>query len=180
MKRAVFLDRDGVLNRSLLIQGVPKPPNSIEDVEILPGVHQAIQILKKSHFVPVVVTNQPDVARGISTQQNVEAINSYIGAATDIEYFYTCFHDDFDLCECRKPSPGLIYQASLELGLSIRESFMVGDRWRDVAAGQTAGCQSFFIDYSYSETQPKMPYRKVSSLLEAVHLILEKPYDPIY
>jgi len=169
MKRAVFLDRDGVLNRSLLLDDVPKPPTCVAEIEILPGVIEAIQILKNHDFVPVVVTNQPDVARGVITQFQVEEINSYIGLVADISYFYTCFHSDDDLCDCRKPAPGLIYRASDELELSLNDSFMVGDRWRDISAGQAAGCQTFFIDYSYPELKPKMPYRKVSSLLEAVH-----------
>ena len=172
MKKAAFLYRDGVLNRSKLINGVPTPPSSIEDVEILPGVIEAIRILKTYGFVPIVVTNQPDVARGKTTQLQVEAINTHIRMATHIKYFYTCFHDDIDLCACRKPAPGLIYRASNELGISVKDSFMVGDRWRDIAAGQSAGCQTFFIDYSYSELQPKMPFRRVSSLLEAAQLMV--------
>jgi D-glycero-D-manno-heptose 1,7-bisphosphate phosphatase len=176
MRRAVFLDRDGVLNRSPIIGGVPRPPASISEVEILPGVIEALQILKKHNLVPVVVTNQPDVARGYATQSHVEAINAQIGARTRIEHFYTCFHDDADLCNCRKPSPGLIYSASRELDLSMSESFLVGDRWRDIAAGQTAGCQTFFIDYSYAEKKPNLPYRKVSSLLEAATLIVGEIY----
>ena len=176
MKRAVFLDRDGVLNRSLLIDGVPKPPTSVEDVEILAGVVEAIQILKNHDFVPVVVTNQPDVARGDMTQSQVEGINTHIGFVTDIKYFYTCFHDDGDLCDCRKPAPGLIHRASKELGLLVKDSFLVGDRWRDIAAGQSAGCQTFFIDYSYSEKMPKTPFKTVSSLLEAVQIIVEGRY----
>jgi D-glycero-D-manno-heptose 1,7-bisphosphate phosphatase len=174
MKKAVFLDRDGVLNRSVLIDGVPKPPTFVEEVEILPGVIEAIQYLKIHNFVPVVVTNQPDVARGHMTQSQVEAINAQVGARTRIDYFYTCFHDDADLCDCRKPSPGLIYRASRELDLSVSESYLVGDRWRDIAAGQAAGCQTFFIDYSYTEKMPNLPYRKVFSLLEAAILMVEE------
>lgn len=172
MKRAVFLDRDGVLNRAILVQGTPKPPKWVEDIEILPGVIDAIQILQRNDYLPVVVTNQPDVARGITTKMHVDAINDYVGAATGINYFYTCFHDDVSRCECRKPSPGLILQASKELGLNTLKSYLVGDRWRDIAAGQSAGCQSFFIDYSYSEQAPEKPFIKVSSLLEAAQLII--------
>ena len=176
MKRAVFLDRDGVLNRAILIDGVPKPPTHVSDVEILPGVIEAIQILKKHKFVPVVVTNQPDVTRGVVTKSQVDAINAYIGTLTEIKHFYTCFHDDSDLCDCRKPAPGLIFRAAWELELSVQESYMVGDRWRDVSAGQAAGCQTFFIDYLYSEEKPKMPYRKVSSLLEVANLMVGELY----
>jgi len=172
MKKAAFLDRDGVLNRSILLDGIPKPPTSIEEVEILDGVVEAIQILRTHGFVPVVVSNQPDVARGDATQLQVNAINNHIGAETNIEYFYTCFHDEDDRCDCRKPAPGLLYRAAIELDLSLDESYMVGDRWRDISAGQSAGCENFYIDYSYSEIKPKMPYKKVSSLLEAVNLMV--------
>jgi len=173
MKRAIFLDRDGVLNQSMLIEGVPKPPNSVEDVEILPGVVEAIQILKKHHFVPVVITNQPDVARGDTTQSQVQAINAYIGSATNIKHFYTCFHDDADMCDCRKPLPGLLYRAAYDLNLSLKDSFMVGDRWRDIGAGNAAGCRSFFIDQSYDERRPELPYIQVDSLLSAAGIITE-------
>jgi D-glycero-D-manno-heptose 1,7-bisphosphate phosphatase len=176
MKKGAFLDRDGVLNRSILLDGVPKSQNVLEDVEILDGVIEAIQILKNNDYTPVVVTNQPDVARGDTTQGQVEEINNHISAATQIDYFYTCFHDDADLCDCRKPLPGLIFRASRDLGLSPSKSVMIGDRWRDIAAGQSAGCKTFFIDYSYRERMPKKPFIKVSSLLEAAHLIVEEQY----
>ena len=172
MYRAVFLDRDGVINRSTVVNGIPKPPGAIEEVEILDGVIDAIRILKENNFLPVVVTNQPDVSRGKTSEDQVRAINAYIGAAADIQHFYVCFHDDKDFCDCRKPAPGLIYRATRELGLRINESFMVGDRWRDIEAGQAAGCQAIFIDYSYQEKKPKMPYLKVKSLLQASQIII--------
>ena len=171
MKKAVFLDRDGVLNRSILVNGVPKPPTSVREIEILEGVTEAIQILKNNEFIPVVVTNQPDVSRGKTSETHVNTINTYIGTATGIEYFYTCFHDDVDACTCRKPKPGLILLASSDLGLDPHKSYLVGDRWRDICAGQAAGCENFFIDYSYKEDSPKLPYTRVSSLLEAVHIL---------
>jgi len=171
MNKAVFLDRDGVLNRSILVDGVPKPPSSISDIQILDGAIEAIQILKDNNFVPVVVTNQPDVARGITTQSNAEAINAFVGNSLKIEHFYTCFHDDSDFCACRKPAPGLIFHAAQELNLDTRRSYLVGDRWRDISAGNSAGCQTFFIDYSYPEQGPEKPYTRVFSLLEAVKII---------
>ena len=172
MKKAVFLDRDGVINRSKLVHGQAKPPATIEEVEIIDGVIDAIKILKAMNLVPVVITNQPDVARRLTSQSQVEAINTYVGAITNIDFFYTCFHDDADNCDCRKPSFGLLTRAAKDLDLDIQNSFMVGDRWRDISAGQAAGCKSFFIDYSYPEKQPKMPYTKVSSLLEAVKIMI--------
>ncbi len=133
--------------------------------------------MRKHDFLPVVVTNQPDIARGVATKAQVEVINSHIGAVTKIEHFYTCFHDDKDFCYCRKPSPGLIDLAARELNICVEESFMVGDRWRDVSAGQLAGCKTFFLDRGYNEIKPEMPYIQVSSLLEAVKLMVGDQHD---
>jgi D-glycero-D-manno-heptose 1,7-bisphosphate phosphatase len=176
MNRAVFLDRDGVINRSILVNGVPKPPLTIEDVEILEGAVYAIKILKAHGFIPVVITNQPDVARGKVSRLQVEVINRYLAAATSISYFYSCFHDDIDGCSCRKPAPGLINTAAADLDIDIPNSYLVGDRWRDIAAGQAAGCPSLFIDYSYQERTPEKPFRKVSSLEEAAKFIIGAQY----
>jgi D-glycero-D-manno-heptose 1,7-bisphosphate phosphatase len=172
MKKAAFLDRDGVLNQSELVNGVPIPPGSIEKVVILGGVVEAIRILRRYEFIPIVVTNQPDVARGLVSRFEVEAINRFIGKTLGIDHFYTCFHDDVDLCVCRKPSPGLIHLASKDLDIDVSKSFMVGDRWRDVSAGQAAGCKSFFVDHSYHEITPTLPFTRVKSLYEAVQIMV--------
>jgi D-glycero-D-manno-heptose 1,7-bisphosphate phosphatase len=173
MKRAVFLDRDGVINRAFEIEGVPVPPRSLNDLQILGGVKEAIKLLKARNFIVVVVTNQPDVARGIVTQESVETINSFLGNELLIEHFYTCFHDDQQGCDCRKPKPGLLQKAAQDLNVNLHNSFLIGDRWRDIAAGQAVGSQCFFIDYEYSERSPDLPYYRVKSLLEAAQKILE-------
>jgi D-glycero-D-manno-heptose 1,7-bisphosphate phosphatase len=172
MNRGVFLDRDGVINKSILINGIPKPPKSLEELLIIDGVPLAISLLKQHGFIPVVITNQPDVARGTATVEQIKAINSEICKLTDLEFLYMCVHDDDDECICRKPKTGLIIKSATELNIDLSKSFLVGDRWRDVAAGNAAGLASYFIDYSYSEKAPKMPFTKVGSLLEAVQLII--------
>lgn len=171
MRKAFFLDRDGVINKSQLISGNPTPPRTLKEIEILEGVVDAIELLKIHHFVPVVVSNQPDVARGRTTIEQVEWLNTFIGMRTNIHYFYTCFHDDKDQCSCRKPLTGLIDRAVIELNLNIAESFLVGDRWKDIEAGQRLGCSCFFVDYSYPERRPNPPFTPVSSLLEAVEIV---------
>ena len=177
MRRAVFLDRDGVINKAFVIEGVPSPPKNLSELEILDGVKDAITLLSANHFEVIVVTNQPDVARGIVSQEIVESLNAFLSKELGIKYFFSCLHDDSDGCDCRKPKPGLILQAVRDLNLDIQNSYMVGDRWRDVSAGQAAGCKCFFIDYEYDEKSPVLPFTKVSSLIEAVRLILEAPYD---
>jgi D-glycero-D-manno-heptose 1,7-bisphosphate phosphatase len=171
MRRAVFLDRDGVINETKLVKKIPTPPRSLAEIKIIEGVVEAVQIILDCKLLPVVITNQPDVARGTVTKKEIEVLHDRIAHLTGIRHFYTCFHDDKDNCKCRKPKPGLVNDASKELDIAVEASFLVGDRWRDVALGQSLGCQTFFIDYSYPEIQPKKPYTPVSSLLEAMQIV---------
>jgi D-glycero-D-manno-heptose 1,7-bisphosphate phosphatase len=172
LKRAVFLDRDGVLNDVVIRNGKPHPPDTLEQFKISKGAKQACALLRNSGFELIVVTNQPDVTRGKTTFEVVEEFHDHLRKNLEITHFYTCYHDDQDACLCRKPSPGLILNSSEELGIDTQKSFMVGDRWRDIEAGNAAGCKSIFIDHSFDEKQPENYFSKVTSLLEAVHVIL--------
>jgi D-glycero-D-manno-heptose 1,7-bisphosphate phosphatase len=168
MISAAFLDRDGVINASSIRNGVPHPPESVQEVQILSGVFEAINLLTSHNYLPVVISNQPDVARKRIELSTVHSINEFISRETGISNFYVCPHDDSDCCKCRKPKPGLIEIATEELNIDLSKSFLVGDRWRDVAAGQALGLPTFFIDYSYRESAPNPPFVRVSSLLEAI------------
>ena len=170
-KKGVFLDRDGVINRAILVNGLPKSPKSVGEIEILDGVVEAVKAIKTLKLIPVVITNQPDVARNITSQNQANQINYQIGLATGIEHFYTCFHDDNDKCNCRKPAPGLIYQAVNDLSLDIQKSYLVGDRWKDISAGQAAGCKTFFIDYGYPDKKPEGNFTRVKSLTDVVRIL---------
>lgn len=170
--RAVFLDRDGVINRVTMKDGRPHPPSSLDNLEILPHVSEAIQDLRKAGFLIIVVTNQPDVATGVQQQSVVEAIHHRILESCQIDEIKVCFHVDSDMCSCRKPKPGMILAAGEDWFLDLEQSFMVGDRWRDVEAGQAAGCQTIFIDSGYEEQKPENPSASVTSLLEASKFIL--------
>lgn len=152
--------------------GKPYPPASLAELEILPGVRDALQKLHDSNYLLVVVTNQPDVARGISKREDVELINSFLLSELPIDDFKTCYHDSGDECKCRKPLPGALHEAAKEHNIDLSKSFMVGDRWRDIEAGASAGCKTFFINYSYAEQKPDLPDFIVSSLLEAKKIIL--------
>jgi D-glycero-D-manno-heptose 1,7-bisphosphate phosphatase len=172
-RRAVFLDRDGVINRSVVRNGKPYPPASLQELEILPGVAEALRDLRKGGFLNVVVTNQPDVATGQQSREVVEKINAFLQDRLGIDLVKVCFHADADNCACRKPKPGMLLEAARELGIDLSASYLVGDRWRDIGAGQAAGCKSYFIDYHYEEDGPERPYVEVKSLPEAATLILE-------
>jgi len=169
-KPGAFLDRDGVINVASVNNGNPIPPKNISELIILEGVIEAIQILFDNGFIPVVVTNQPDIVRKITTRREVDLLNAEISKITGLEHFYICDHDDEVSCNCRKPKTGLLEKSAFELDIDKRQSFLVGDRWRDIEAGQRFGIKSYFIDNSYNEKQPKEPFIRVSSLLEAVQL----------
>jgi D-glycero-D-manno-heptose 1,7-bisphosphate phosphatase len=142
---AVFLDRDGVLNRSVYRDGVSSPPNSLDDFELLPGVREAVVQLKGAGYVLVVVTNQPDIARGTQAASVVDAMNEVAQRELGIDAVLVCPHDDVDDCECRKPKPGMLLEAMERFDIDRNRSFMVGDRWRDVAAGHAAGCRTIQV-----------------------------------
>lgn len=171
MRRAVFLDRDGVINKSIVRAGRPYPPASVAELEILPGVPDALERLKGGGFVLIVVSNQPDVARGTTSRSEVEAINRKLACALPIDEFRMCYHDNDDDCDCRKPKPGMLLKAARERKIDLVSSYMVGDRWRDIEAGKCAGCRTFFIDYGYDEKLSETFDYRVKSLWEAACII---------
>jgi D-glycero-D-manno-heptose 1,7-bisphosphate phosphatase len=174
MKRAVFLDRDGVLNRAIVHDGKPYPPSNVSELEILPGVEEALAALRKAGFLLIVVTNQPDVTRGTTTRDAVEAINAALGRELPIDEFRTCYHDSEAGCDCRKPRPGALLAAAAHHDIDLCDSFMVGDRWRDTEAGQRAGCRTILVDYGYQEKRPEAVDYSVASLSEAAEIILRR------
>ena len=154
MRPAVFLDRDGVLNRAFVRGGKPHPPQTMSELEILPEVPEALTRLRAVGFLLVVVTNQPDVARGTITSEKVHEINAELLAQLPLDTILTCYHDEADDCACRKPKPGLLLQARDAFDIDLSRSFMVGDRWKDIEAGRNAGCRNIYIDYHYDEDRP--------------------------
>jgi D-glycero-D-manno-heptose 1,7-bisphosphate phosphatase len=169
---AVFLDRDGVLNASAVVAGVPVPPRRAADFQLLPGVAEACQTLRDAGLVLVVVTNQPDVARGALAPGDLDAIHERLRAELPIEHVWVCPHDNADGCPCRKPRPGMILDAALRLGLDLNRSAAVGDRWRDVEAAHRAGVHSVFVDRDYGEALTVEPDATFPDLPTAVpHLL---------
>ena len=174
LSRAVFLDRDGVLNRTVVRDGKPYPPASVAEVDIAAGAENALRELKAQGFKLLVVTNQPDLAKGLVTPEDVDAINRKLAAALPVDEFFVCPHGDGDDCDCRKPKAGLLLQGARTHHIDLSASFMIGDRWRDVEAGQNAGCRTVLIDQGYREKHPaRPPDAIVHSLREAVDWILQ-------
>jgi D-glycero-D-manno-heptose 1,7-bisphosphate phosphatase len=168
---AVFLDRDGVLNDVQVRHGVPVPPPNADELRLLPGVVAACMRLRELGYVLVVVTNQPDVARGRQTMAEVERTHAVLRAALPLDEIVVCPHDDADGCACRKPKPGMLVDAARRLGLDLSRSFCVGDRWRDVEAARRAGVRAIYVKRDYGERAADGADAVVSSLADAVPFI---------
>jgi len=173
---AVFLDRDGIINRALERDHRPYPPVSLNEFEILPDVPAACARLKQAGFLLVVVTNQPDVGRGTLKKELVEAIHAEMCRLLPIDRVEVCYHPGKELsdCDCRKPKPGMLLRAARELGIDLKQSWMVGDRWRDVDCGHAAGCRTVFIDRGYAEELRQKPHFSAGNLAEAADIILRE------
>ena len=174
-KRAVFLDRDGVINQAIVRDGKPYPPSGVGELKLVAGAAEALRDLKQAGFLLIVVTNQPDIARGTQDRAAVDAIHQALRETLPLDDFFVCPHDDSDQCDCRKPLPGLLLRAAEKYGIDMPRSFMVGDRWRDVDAGASAGCASVWIDYDYREKLPVAePSATVDSIRSAADWILRQ------
>ena len=178
-RRAVFLDRDGVINRAVVRDGKPYPPAGLARLRILPGVREACASLREAGFLLILVTNQPDIARGRADAGEVSAIHAHLQRFLRLTDVKVCPHDDSAECDCRKPKPGLLLKAALDWDIDLAASYFVGDRWRDVEAGQRAGCCAIFIDYNYRERRPEAPFIAVRSLRDAAARIVEKDAEKI-
>ena len=158
MRRAVFLDRDGVINEALprgeYVLGLNK-------FRLSPGIHGFIRNLNKKDFDVIVVTNQSPIARGLMSIKHLESIHKRMlkdlgSAGAFVRKVYYCPHQDINRCECRKPKAGLLFKASHEFDIALGESFMIGDSWKDIAAGKTAGCATVFLDNLYNKGEDKL------------------------
>ena len=169
---AVFLDRDGVINRTFVREGSPYAPTSVAEFEIVAEADEACQRLKAAGFLLVVATNQPEVARGGIAREEVEEMHAQISKRLPIDRIEVCYDSGETASEFRKPAPGMLLRAAREMGIDLTRSFMVGDRWRDIECGHAAGCTTILIDRGYREELRERPDHSVKSLLEAAEVII--------
>jgi len=175
MTSAVFIDRDGVLNKAYIRNGKPYSPDTVGEMIIVPDAAEALQRLRRHGFRLIVATNQPDIARKRLTRGEVDAMNAHLRERLPLDSIEVCPHDDADNCDCRKPKPGLLVNAAKREGIALDESFMIGDRYRDIEAGHSAGCRTVLIGDGYGETFKAQPDAKFATLLEAADWILRQP-----
>ena len=154
-----------MINQAIVREGKPFPPSGVDELKIVTGAADALRDLKRAGFLLIVVTNQPDIARGTQDRATVDAIHQALREALPLDDFFVCPHDDSDRCDCRKPLPGLLLRAAQKYDIDMPHSFMVGDRWRDVDAGASAGCATVWIDYGYRE---KVPAAEASVTLDSI------------
>jgi D-glycero-D-manno-heptose 1,7-bisphosphate phosphatase len=174
VRRAVFLDRDGVLNVAVVREGKPYPPASASEVALVEGAAEVLQRLKDLGFLLLVATNQPDVARGTQTEAELEAIHGVLRSSLPVDDIFVCPHTG-DGCGCRKPKPGLLLEGMARYGLDPALCYMIGDRWRDMDAAEAAGVRGVWIDCGYLERGPENPpAARVKSLREAVDWIVRQ------
>ncbi len=164
-----------MINAPLVREGKPYPPRSLAEFELLPGVPDACALLRHAGYNLVVATNQPDVGRGELEASTVEAIHQKMCELLPIDRVEVCYdpgrgeHSEF-----RKPRPGMLLRAAGALGIDLRQSYMVGDRWRDIDCGHAAGCQTIFVDWNYDEPLRAQPHFTVPDLLSAAYVILSR------
>jgi D-glycero-D-manno-heptose 1,7-bisphosphate phosphatase len=177
LRPAVFLDRDGVLNRVSIRDGMPFGPTSPGDFVLVDGAAADVRRLKEAGYAVIVATNQPELARGGLRAESLEAMHARLRAEVPVDAIFVCPHDDGDRCGCRKPRPGLLLSAAREHGIDLPRSYMVGDRWRDVEAGKAAGCRTVFVEMGYREALRSPPDHVATGLGGAVRWILDGRAD---
>jgi D-glycero-D-manno-heptose 1,7-bisphosphate phosphatase len=169
--KAVFFDRDGVLIRAIVRDGRPYPPRDDREFAWMDGVHETLAELDKRGYVLLVCTNQPDVARGTQSQEQVEAFHLKIRNELPVARVYACLHDDADECSCRKPKPGMIFHGRDDFGIDLHDSWVVGDRWKDIEAGRAAGCHTVYLRHGYTEPEPMLFDYQIAELRELLSII---------
>ena len=179
LSRAVFLDRDGVINQALVRDGHPFSPVDLTEFFWVEHIKEVTLELKSLGYLLFCVTNQPDVGRGLQSREVVESFHTAILAELPIEKVFACYHDDRDQCSCRKPRPGLIVGAQKEYGLDLAGSWLIGDRWKDIDAGAAAGCNTVFLDYGYDEKLRTEPDHTISRLAQLIPLIRGETIDDV-
>ena len=167
--KAIFLDRDGVLNKPNIIENKPYAPRSFKDFILYPDVKNIVSNLKQLTYKLIVVTNQKDVGEGITSRKILNKMHSYLKKQLPLDAIYVCTCTDN--CYSYKPNPGMLIRAKRKWKIDLGKSFIIGDSWRDVGAGINAGCKTIFIDRKYNMPMPYEPNYKVKSLSEANEVI---------
>ena len=174
MNKAVFLDRDGVINKPIIIDGKSYAPRLLKDFKIFPRVKSDVKKLRNNGFKVFVISNQPDIGNKLIKKKTLIEMHKLLKAKVPVNKIYFCPHTKIDRCKCRKPKPGMIIKASNESKIYLKESYVVGDRKTDIDAGLKVGCKTIFVNHNYDEKKPTKQEKTVKSLNAAVKYILKR------
>jgi D-glycero-D-manno-heptose 1,7-bisphosphate phosphatase len=174
LKKAIFLDRDGVINKVKVINGKPYAPNHFNEIILFSNLKKILNILRSLDYLIIVITNQPDVKRKKTSLATVRKINKFIKKSLPVDDIFVCFHDNDDKCKCRKPKPGNILLAAKLYNINLKNSYMIGDTWKDISAGRKAGCKTIFLDHGYNIKKPKNYNFIIKSMKELIKIISKK------
>lgn len=170
--KAIFLDRDGVINKVIMRNGVKSCPWEFKELIIFAEVKNCLEELKKNGFLNLIFTNQPDVRRGFLKIEELEKMHQYLFKKLPVDKIKFCPHDNSDNCSCRKPKAGMILGLAKELNIDLENSFVIGDGSKDIKAGKQAGCKTFMIRKSYNKKDLECGFDfLVKNLKEAVKII---------
>ena len=168
-KKAIFFDRDGVLIDAPIINGKPRSTQTLKDIKLCKYIVKICNFYRNKYYL-IMVTNQPDFSRGVNTKKNINQINNFLKKKLKLNSMFVCFSDDDNSFD-RKPNPGMLLKAEKKYKINLKESYMIGDRWRDIGAGKRAGCKTIFINRHYSEKQIFKSNYIISKLEEIFKII---------
>ena len=154
MKKAIFLDRDGVINEPIFRDGnINKPiaPWEIDEFKLFDNIINPLNIIKKMGYHIFIVTNQPDISKGILKISTIKKMNNIIMSKLPIDEIMFCPHLDSHRCVCRKPKPGMVNILAKKWEISLSDSFFIGDNWKDIECGKGAGCTTILLDKYYNK-----------------------------
>ena len=167
--KAVFFDRDGVLNHLVKRDGSFYSPQKFEDFYIIDDAIEVVDCVRKMGYLAIVISNQPDISRGKLKQSELDKMTQLLTDKTNIDDIFYCTHDDSNQCNCRKPAPGLFIMAQRKYNLDFDKSFMIGDTWKDVAAAENADIPIILLDRRYNQTLNGI--KRINNLKESILLI---------
>ena len=178
LTKAFFLDRDGVINQSLIYKGKPIAPTNLANFKIIKDVKKSLIYLKEKGFLTIIISNQPDISKGLLDKSILKKMNKKIKEKLKIDDIFICKHVNTDRCNCRKPKLGMALEAKKKWNIDLKNSYLIGDRWRDIYLANRLKIKCFYIDKNYSEKKPKKYNFKVKNLFHAIKILKknEKTY----
>lgn len=174
--KAIFLDRDGVLNKPLIKNRKSFAPRLFSEFKLYPNIAKDCSELKKKGYLLIVVTNQPDVDKGLLKISELKKMNSFLKKKIDYDKMYISYSSS-NKSFYKKPNPGMLKKAQKKFNLNISNCYLIGDRWRDIEAAENINCKAVFIDRNYKEKKPTYQIISVKSFSSAVKYITRSKYN---